>query len=238
MLEQFPSFQLGKYGWLLLGFCLVFGVLPLAPDRPLMVNLVLSLLLLAATSAISKHRGVLLLALLLLVPSLAGKWAEHFLGPPVWVRAGSVATQGLFLWVITICIYKDVFHNKVVTKDRLMGAVCIYLLLGMLFASGYQFLESLNPGSFSDAAGAMGPLQEASRLIYFSYVTLTTLGYGDIAPRLASARFLAVLEAITGQLYLAIMVARLLGLHLASSINQSALPEPEQAPQRPSESES
>ena len=110
------------------------------------------------------------------------------------------------------------------TADTVLGGVCIYLLLGVLFTEIFQFIEAAAPGSF--ALGGQ-PLELEQDLgahyerypaaLYFSFVTLTTLGYGDITPVSPEARVLAITEAVIGQLYIAIFVARLVGLHLAGA---------------------
>jgi voltage-gated potassium channel len=90
------------------------------------------------------------------------------------------------------------------------------LLIGFAWAFGYGIIELINPGSFSglaeiDTDNHVGRIMQ---LRYFSFATLTTLGFGDILPRSPSARTLATLEAVTGQIYLAVLIARLVGLHI------------------------
>jgi len=97
-----------------------------------------------------------------------------------------------------------------VTAQRVQGAVAAYLLLGLAWAAAYAFVAALAPGAFATAR----PESTHSRsYLYFSFVTLTTLGYGDITPVHHAARSLAMLEALTGQLYPAILIARLVTLH-------------------------
>ena len=109
------------------------------------------------------------------------------------------------------------------TRDTIVGGICVYLMLGILFGELCGLVEFLVPGSFA-VAGL--PLEEVavaradearySRFLYYSFVTLTTVGFGDVTPLSAPARSLAVLEAVTGQVYLAVFVARLVGLDIAS----------------------
>ncbi len=123
----------------------------------------------------------------------------------------------LFLSYVTILLGRGIFrHEGDVTGNVLCGAVSIYLLLGFVWAFGYALIERLEPGSIRGSAE--GPL-DLQQLIGFSFVTLTTLGYGDVVPVTQRARTLATAEAIAGQLYLAVLVARLVGLHLAQRIN-------------------
>ena len=96
----------------------------------------------------------------------------------------------------------------------MIGAITLYLLFGVLWAIAYAVIESLVPGSF---AGLSEPLSQgwSSDWIYFSFVTMTTLDYGDIVPLTATARTLAYMQAVFGQFYLAILVAGLVGAYIA-----------------------
>jgi hypothetical protein len=114
-------------------------------------------------------------------------------------------------------ILAEVLREGRITADKIYGAICVYLLVGFAWAFAYAILDQIQPGSFSipeESGGAAEHVARLMRLRYFSFVTLTTLGFGNIVPRSAEARNLAMLEAIMGQLYLAILVARLVGLHI------------------------
>ena len=120
-------------------------------------------------------------------------------------------------------LLKVVLGKGPVTGDKLSGAVCVYLLIGVIWSLLFGILEIAAPGSlrFSDAdAGVQEALRTGApqgATTYFSFVTLTTLGYGDIVPVSQAARSLAAVEALLGQLYLTILVARLVGLHMTHS---------------------
>jgi voltage-gated potassium channel Kch len=103
-----------------------------------------------------------------------------------------------------------VFLAATATLNKLVGAVCIFLLLALCWAILYQFLYVLNPDAFSGIASTPGQI-DFPRFVYFSLVTLTTLGYGDIAPATPLAGILASLEAVVGAFYIAILVAALVG---------------------------
>lgn len=120
--------------------------------------------------------------------------------------------SALFLIQMLVIIWTHIQATKEVTGDLIMGAACAFLLLGLIWAHGYYLLELARNGSFRGAEDLGNDLWN---FIYYSFVTLTTLGYGDITAASKPARALSVLEAITGQLYLAIMIARLVGLHAA-----------------------
>jgi hypothetical protein len=129
--------------------------------------------------------------------------------------------QALFLAFVTGSILRAVFRAKVVDGNVLCGAACVYLLFGALWGYSYAMLAIVDHSSFtviSQAAGVAGKVDfwdEPGWLIYFSYTTLTTVGFGDILPSDAFSRSLAVLEAVVGQIMLVVMLARLVGLHVA-----------------------
>lgn len=105
------------------------------------------------------------------------------------------------------------------TSDKIFAAICVYLLLGFVWTYAYALLDDVRPGSLADSTeiGRADDVGHVLQLRYFSFATLTTLGYGDILPRSSTARTMAVLEAVMGQIYLAVLVARLVGLHIVHS---------------------
>jgi hypothetical protein len=111
-------------------------------------------------------------------------------------------------------VLRQVLASGPVNADKLYAAVSAYLLIGLTFATMYEALSFWRPEAFSVAARHA---EQAEALVYFSLVTLSTVGYGDIVPAIPEARVLAVCEAILGQLYLAVLMARLVGLHLNHS---------------------
>jgi hypothetical protein len=105
------------------------------------------------------------------------------------------------------------FREDRITSDLIMGAICVYFLVGIVWALLYSTLEFFQPGSFQMPQGTVSQ----ATFTYYSYVTLTTLGYGEITPISGPARSFALLEAMMGQLYLAVLIARLVGIHIAQS---------------------
>ena len=102
-----------------------------------------------------------------------------------------------------------------VSQDTINAALCVYLSLGVAWGMVYIVLEILAPGAFRIAEFAREPQAMALEMLYFSMVTLTTLGYGDITPVTPFAKNLSALEAVIGQVYLTILVARLVSLNIA-----------------------
>jgi len=130
------------------------------------------------------------------------------------MEVASQVGAALFLSYTTALILWHVLAETEITSDTLYGAVCVYLLSGVTWMTLSRVIETLHPGSFAVSA-AQHPGQGVtwSDLVFFSFVTLTTLGYGDMLPVTSPARSLVVLEAVFGVLYPAILVARLVGLY-------------------------
>ncbi|MGR9085929.1 MAG: ion channel [Gammaproteobacteria bacterium] len=108
---------------------------------------------------------------------------------------------------------RHVFGGTQVDRNLIYGAMCVYLLMGLIWAILYGLIFQFLPGSFNGIEGVDGKAP-MDTLLYYSFVTLASLGYGDITPVSPLARTLAYLEAIGGQLYIAIMLAGLVGLFL------------------------
>jgi hypothetical protein len=137
--------------------------------------------------------------------------------------AWSIRTDDFALWreaatlasVVVICLVllSQIFRSGIVTSARVQGAVAVYLLLGLGWAHCYQIANHLVPGSFQSSVGSFFTVIE---WYYYSFATLTTLGYGDIVPIKPVSRSLATAEALTGQLYLTVLIARLVALEVMS----------------------
>jgi hypothetical protein len=140
-----------------------------------------------------------------------------YLNRPV-LLLNNVSTM-LFLIAVTGALLYRVLRKGPVTSHRIQGAVAVYLMMGLIWAMAYSLVYIVDPSSF-DLGGAVGGREDLSgistngmsRLIYFSFVTMTTLGYGDIAPKSEIANNLAILQALVGQLYLVVIMARLVSL--------------------------
>lgn len=134
-------------------------------------------------------------------------WYHHTTRTTLWSDAMTVIAG----MVIAFVLLKQIFRPGRVSHLRIQGAIAVYLLFGVLYAHGYHIVSILQPGSFN---GTPGELSNVSGWAYYSYVTLTTVGYGDITPVSQVARTLSVGEALTGQLYLAVLIARLVAMEI------------------------
>jgi len=122
---------------------------------------------------------------------------------------------------------KQVLFTGEINGNKILGAICLYLLLGLIWAVLFTLLQLLVPQSFSAIINTPEWFILFPDFIYFSFVTITTLGFGDIAPVLPTARFLVYLEAIVGQFYLAILVASLVGSRMSILSDKSITKEAE-----------
>jgi hypothetical protein len=111
---------------------------------------------------------------------------------------------------------KQVLFTGEIDGNKILGAICLYLLMGLIWAIFFTLLQLNLPSAFNNVENSTQWFTLFPTFIYFSFVTITTLGIGDITPALPLARFLVYFEAIVGQLYLAILVASLVGSHIAN----------------------
>jgi hypothetical protein len=198
----------------------VIFVLPpfVAPGtgRSLLGDLAFALLLLSGVLALSERGTVWLTLMATAIVAVAvdlGRWIV-----PVSEQLTRL-TSLVSLLLLLVIFLSQTFRRGPVTFHRIQGGIAAYLLLGVIWAQAYGLVEMRHPGAFS------GPVDTAAGprgWIYFSFVTLTTVGYGDIVPVHPVARSLAVLEAVTGPLYVAILLARLVSLTVASGQNGGA----------------
>ncbi len=131
---------------------------------------------------------------------------DLYLNSTAWLIAGVT---------LSVVVARAVFGPGRITYHRVVGAVLLYLIIGLTFVALYGFVALRAPAAFTNLPTLHGDFAIAGNLIYFSFVTLTTTGYGDIAPLHPYARSLANVEAIIGQIYPATLLARLVTLELA-----------------------
>jgi hypothetical protein len=222
-------------------FVLLFGVLvafyvltPIVDQRreglhpavpPVIEAMLFLALLLGTVVSVSKGRAWTLLALLLALPAGA-LWLLGLVVPSGGVEVIRHLLMIAFLGFVICVMLRAIFDSREVTFNTVCASLCIYLLLGLVWALAYSVDDVLDPAAFTCTVDA-GQHRSWLRLgrgetavLYFSFSTLTTLGYGDIVPTSPISRMLASTEAIAGQLYLAVLVARLVGLYIGHSAAQ------------------
>ena len=171
---------------------------------------------LEAVYAISQKRHHLIIGALLALPMLGSIWSSYFLEHTGLYVLGNLCGAtffGLAMFHILVFIY----NQERVSKDLIVGAALVYLLMALAWTFIMAIVETLHPGSYampeSDSA-------RTTPLLYYSFVTITTLGYGDITPVTRLARSLSIIEAVIGQLYLVVSVAWLVGMHVSESMRK------------------
>src|ERR1041385_1973010 len=172
--------------------------------------------LLSGSYALSERRKLFYVSLVLALAAVALNCLLLFVSSQWLVLLSNICLL-VVLALFTTSILADVFRAGRVTADKIYGALCVYLLIGFAWGVLYAILDELDPGSFStpqETGAVTENVARVMRMRYFSLVTLTTVGFGDIVPRSPAARMFATLEAVMGQIYLAVLVARLVGLHI------------------------
>jgi hypothetical protein len=196
-----------------LSLLLLILLYPYVEARVLLLKALSALVLLAGIHAIGRHTRFFWIACLLALPALASTAVSIIVGHPLAEVAAYVGTV-LFMGFTAVTILWHTLAEGEVTTDTLYGVACVYLLSGLTWTSLYLLVETAQPGSFYvSSAQNLDHMINWSDLMFFSFVTLTTLGYGDITPVTSAARSLAVIEAVFGVLYNAILIARLVGLY-------------------------
>jgi hypothetical protein len=217
----FTRIHIGRFLFLLISMVLMFALRPFLESFvriSYLMDIFFIVIFLSAVYAISQKRSTFIIALVMALLIEILIWLGHL------TDISSLRTIGNFLAILFIgytatVILSYLFTEDKITSDVIMGAICVYFLIGLAWAFIFFTLELFQPGSFQMPQGQGIDLSHFS---YYSYVTLTTLGYGDITPISTQARSLALLEAIMGQLYLAILVARLVGIHIAQGVSRNA----------------
>ncbi len=215
-----PRFSPGRYrhAYLLASLLLVIAVRPFLAERVLGVALIEAFLFAtlvagAYAAATGRRKFITLgvLAVLSVIVRMAWLTLRHDL-----LLYGFLGCYIVFYCVVTVLLVQSLFRAQDhITADTLYGALSVYLILGLIWSMAYTVLELTTPGSFRfDTEGLLGQ-SRFDRFLGFSFTTLTTLGYGNVAPTTPRADAMATLEAITGQVYLAVVIARFVALQIA-----------------------
>lgn len=209
-------FHVNRFSFLLVSIVLFMILRPFVEDLvrlSFVMEIFVTAILLSGIYAVSEDRVTLVLALLTGLPALFTNWSFQLLKTPSLLLIHHICA-GLFFGVATVIIIRHLINQKVITVDLIWGAVCGYFLLGFMWGDIFSLLETIQPGSFN--LGEQGAT-DIDSLIYFSFVTLATLGYGDIVPLTKQAQSLAIIETIMGQMYLAVNIAALVAIRISQS---------------------
>ena len=181
--------------------------------------------MLATLLVVFTRRRERAVALAMAVVAIAVNWLRFLPSGEEYRALAAVAYHGLRLVVpgfAVAVILRNIFAEDAATGDQVVGTVCGYLLAAAMWAHAYALIEMWVPGSFTMSpelrAGLSDEQGREALFYYFSLVTLTTMGYGDVSPVRAPATGLVTLEAVFGQFYIAVVVAQLVGLRLAQAL--------------------
>ncbi len=171
----------------------------------LIINIISIIVIFSGVYAASANKRTIYILIILVLPWFLSDW--------IFLTSTNTVFLGFFFFLyVTLTLFDMILKSKEITQNTLYGAVCVYLLLGLLWASIYGLINHISPGSIFQGSGVTGEMT-SNDIIYFSYTTLTSLGYGDISTVTPTGRIMSVLEAVIGQLFIAFMVARLIGIY-------------------------
>jgi len=177
------------------------------------LSILFSLVLLSAVLAVAARKRVLVIAIALAIPAIASRWINHFRPDLIYTAVFLVCGLVLIAFVVANLL-RFTLRAPSVTLEVLCASISAYLMLGLMWTMAYWLVDQLTPGgafSFNTNAGTQS--MNGFTGFYFSFITLSTVGYGDITPVSRIARWLAAMEAMTGLLYVAVLIARLVALY-------------------------
>lgn len=229
MKTVFRTLRESEYLVILLSIILMIFVVPLWDQFSLanvLVDISILLTLMGSVHAVSKEKGPFVFSLIVLsVWILAYLW--HFISRETIVLMANNIIAIIFYSHISLVLLDRVVRYRTVTFDTIAGALAVYLLIGVIGAFIYSTIYLFDPAAIAVKPELLHTDSDQRRLdifTYFSFVTLTTLGYGDITPVSTLARTQVYLEALMGQIYITVLIARLVSLQVADSsrTNKSA----------------
>lgn len=191
---------------LLLSYIVLSILLEGSGHQLLVRTTLLSLVLLAAFSCLQFKKGGTAASRWLVIAAFLSGWVTIVAQFPV-VFVITAAFRIIFFLTVTGALIYQVATSREVTSGIIIGAVDGYLLLGVVGAAAFSIVETTSPGSFISSGSNLAQPD----IVYYSFITLATVGYGDISPLAPTARSLAVLLAVSGQLYIAVLMALLVG---------------------------
>jgi hypothetical protein len=218
--KKFPFYQENKFLIMLLALIGVILFHPLIDNVvhiQFLIEIFLSLLFLSCIFAVSFKKQHPIIAALLAMPTFTIMWTSHFVDIGGFEHVKNLFGM-LFMLYLIILFLEHFFRQDEINREVIFGALVVFLLMGLMWGYGYTLLEHLQPGSFNHPAG-LSEL-DLGAFDYFSFVTITTLGYGDITPVSAPARAMVMVQAVIGQVYLAVLVAWLVGINIAQRIEK------------------
>lgn len=216
---KYRQFIQNKFLYLLVSLLFFFLAGPFFADTKLnsyIFGLFFTLILVFSVYTIEHNRRLLIIAIFLAAASFINYWIANIFFQNQFLFIIDYLVTILFLSTITYTALHYVIRDEVITGNTLYGAICGYLLIGLTWSFFYLLIYTYDPNSFFIPKNTFSNSEvKTQQFIYYSFVTITTLGYGDMTPMSYIAKTIAWLEAVTGQIYLTVWIAQLVGLHIA-----------------------
>ena len=215
-------FKRDRYLFLLISLLSLLLITPLFEgmvELTTLLDIFITAIFLSSLYAISQKAENLRIAVGLLLPVVAGMWLTYFVHIP-YLRLVADCCAILFFAFTIILILSSLLREYEITLDVIYGAVVVYLLMALMWAFIFDIIETFQPGSFQVTANQ----SQGTRVhfVYYSFVTITTVGYGDILPVSLIARAFSIVEMVVGQFYLIILIARLVGINISQSMEKKS----------------
>lgn len=220
---EMSEFWSGDIGLTLISISLVILIFVIFPLRQagltgrVFLDLVMVSLMISGALATRQNRIITVVTVALVIAGAVLLWAARFYPTRFFMIISAVFSTIILLLYVRIVLLV-MFRQGPVTWSRIQGGICAYLLLGMAWASAFNVVEQIHPGSFHFVTEPVNVDQLTSKLIYFSFATLTTVGFGDVLPVYPFARSLAIAEAIVGQLFPAILIGALVAMAMQARV--------------------
>jgi voltage-gated potassium channel len=176
----------------------------------------ISYTLLTSILALSRRKILFQVSLILALPYFVLNWLFSYYPTVVIIERIDLISGIIFFSFLTIVLFYKVFKEHSVSLEIIFAALSIYLLIGITWGFIYALIDSFQPGSFNNIPPDL--IDPRFRFTYFSFVTLTTLGYGDIFPNTSIAQSWVILEAVIGQIYLVVVISGLVGAFISRNI--------------------
>lgn len=202
----------GKYSFLFISLLALLFVTPVLIHYPYgswFVGFLLTLALIAIVFTALENKFHFSLACLLALLILIFYFIYHFSGNELARSISTMFSMIFYIFAIAV-IFREVLTTRKITADIILGSISIYFLLALVYANAFELIEIYSPGSFSYETAKGFVKTDPFNLLYFSFTTLTTVGFGEIVPVTHLAKTIVIFEEISGVLYLAAIVSRLI----------------------------
>jgi hypothetical protein len=216
--RRLHSFERSRFLVLLVGLVAMVGFLPIVSTErhaSLVLDVALLFLLIACIWTLGQRKRVIAIGGALLVPASLAAWLGNDAAGP-WLDVVGLVCALAFLTITALALLINLLRQREVVTETILGGICVYLLFAVIWALLFEIMERVQPGSFGPLASAPGARLVSPDLIYYSVFVLSTIGPQDVHPLSSAARAWTGIEAMVGQLYLAVLIARLVSRHTST----------------------